>query len=289
MNKVLVGVGIGCGAIVVIGVVAVVAGGIWAKGKLEDVAQEMNQGGEKMQSLEQRVAEMNQRYSFAAPPKGQPLRLTEERLQEYLAVRASLKPVLDDFQVKAKNFAPPKGEQPNLGKSIQALGMMTNLRADLSAKWLDALDERKMSPREFHAITAAVYTSEWSKAKGELPKHQRTMLEQLRSGYQKQAEDSSLTEDKREWARQQIADVDRKLSALPAANTPPPESQKVYEANAALAQKYKKKIEEASSAGLDVLLVGNGSELGTALQDALGGDAQDPSVEQVEPPMEEEE
>jgi hypothetical protein len=272
-NKVLIGVGIGCGAIVLVGVIAVVAGGIWVKGKVEEASQEIGKSAEKMQSLEQRSAELNQRYTFAAPPKGQPLELSEDRLKDYLAVRAALKPVLEDFEVKAKNFAPPKGEQASIGKSLQALGMMTDLKANLNSKWVDELDNQKMSPREFHAITAAVYTAEWGKAKGEAPQRQRTRLEQLKLGLTKVANDSSLTGEQREDARQQLANVDKQLAALPSANTPPPESQKIFEANAVLSEKYKKKIEEASSVGLDVLLVGSGNDLGTALEDALGKDA----------------
>jgi hypothetical protein len=229
-----------------------------------------------MQSLEQRATEINKRYAFAAPPKGQPLALAEDRLQDYLKVRAGLKPVLDEFEEKSKNFAPPEGEEPSVGKLLQASGMILGLKADLNSKWMDGLEQHKMSPREFHAITAAVYAAEWGKAKGEAPQRQREMYEQLKSGLTKQATDASLTEAQRESARQQIAVIDKQLAALPAANTPPPESQKIYEANAAISEKYKQKIEEASSAGLDVLLVGAGSDLGTALQDALGKDAEEP-------------
>jgi hypothetical protein len=279
-NKVLIGVGIGCGAIVLIGVIAVVAGGIWVKGKVEESG--VGKSAEKMQSLEQRMGELNKRYTFAAPPKGQPLALSEDRLQDYLKVRAALKPVLDDFEVKSKNFAPPEGEEPSVGKLLQASGLILGLKADLNSKWMDELEQQKMSPREFHAITAAVYAAEWGKAKGEAPQRQRAMYEQLKSGLTKQATDSSLTEAQRESARQQLAVIDKQLAALPAANTPSPESQKIYEANAALSGKYKKKIEEASSAGLDVLLVGAGSELGTALQDALGEDAEEPGTAEDE-------
>jgi hypothetical protein len=205
VNKVLIGVGI-FAAVVFIAAIGLVAGGVWFKGKSQDGTH----GTEKVQSLEQRAADLNLRYPFTEPIKGQPLQLAESRLQDYLKIRLALKPVLDDFQVKARQFEPPKGEQPNLGKSFQALGMMTELRGELSAQWLDELERRKMSPHEFQVITFAIYTPQGSKV------------------------------------------------------------------NATLVEKYKKRIDEASSTGLDALLVGNGNELGAALQDTLGGDGSEP-------------
>lgn len=231
MSKVLIGVGAGCGAVIFVGVIVLVAGGMWAKGKIDETAQ----SGDKMQGLEQRVTSLSQRYAFSEPPKGQPLALSEGRLQDYLRIRMALKPVLDDFEVKARQFAPQKGEQVGLTKSLQAIGMMNELRADLSAKWMEELERQKMSPREFHAITATVYTSAWSKTKGD-------------------------------------AGTGKKL----AAGTAPSGYPRTFAANAALVEKYKKRIADATSAGLDMFLVGNSDEMGTAFQDVLDRAANSP-------------
>jgi hypothetical protein len=272
MSKVLIGVGVGCGAVVFIGVIALVAGGMWAKEKIDDVTQ----SGDTMQGLEQRVTALDQRYAFSEPPKGQQLELTEGRLQDYLRIRMALKPVLEAFEVKARQFAPQKGEQVGLTKSLQAVGMMNELRADLSEKWLAELERQKMSPREFHAVTATVYTSAWSKAKGELSPHERTRYEQLKSELQKQANDPNLPETAREPVQQQLAQTEKKLAALPSAGTAPSGDLKIFATNAALVEKYKKRIEGATSAGLDLFLVGNTQEMGTALQEVLGGAANSP-------------
>jgi hypothetical protein len=212
VKKVLIGVGLGCGGVIFVGVIALMAGGMWFKGKAQGLAHD----AEQVQSLEQRVVELNQRYAFTEPPKGQPLQLSERRLQDYLQIRLVLKPLVDGFQARARQFEPPKGEpskQPDLSRSLQALGMMTEMRSELSSKWLDELERQGMSPREFRAITVAVYTP-------------------------------------------------------PASNV-----------NATLLDRYAKKIGDASSTGLDSLLVGNATELGATLQDAFGGEGSGPGSE----------
>jgi hypothetical protein len=266
VKKVLIGVGIGCGVLVLFGVIAVVAGGFWVKSK----AQELAQGGEKAQGMEKRVVAANQRYAFTPPQQGQPIQLTESRLQDYLKVREAMLPVFKDFDAKAQKL---NGKEDGLNKSLQAFGLLSDLRADLTAKWLEELERQKMSPREFHAITAAVYTSGLGKMKAELPKQTRTMYEQLKQQLQKQAGDESLPEEARTAAREQLGAIDQQLAELPKEEAMPPELQKRYSENFALVDKYKDQIAPATPAGHEIFLLGTDNEMSKAFQKALGEDA----------------
>ncbi len=266
MKKVLIGVGIGCGALLLLAIIAVVAGGFWVKGKVEGMAQ----GTEQMQQQEKRVAELNKQYSFQAPPKGQPLQLSEERLKEYLAIRTALKPVFAQYEAKAKEFEQPEGQRPDLSKGMEALGMMMNMMADVRARWIEELERKQMSPREFHAITAAIYSSGWNQAMGDWKKNERAMYEQLKAQFDSQAQDESLPEEAREMAREQSEEMEQKLATLPPAGETPPEVKKIHEANAAITAKYKEQITQDANPGLDAFLVGGGHELGSAFQDAMG-------------------
>ncbi|MBN1205874.1 MAG: hypothetical protein JXB05_13235 [Myxococcaceae bacterium] len=269
MKKVLIGVGIGCGVLILVGVIALVAGGIWMKGKVEGMAE----GGEKMQKQEQHITSLNQKYAFEEPPKGKPLPLAEDRLEDYFAIRKSLTQVFASYEQRMKEFESSTGKQADLSKGFEALGTVMGMMAEVREKWLEQLDAQKMSPREFHAITAALYSSNWGKAKGQMRQNQRAALEQVKLGLEKQANDESLPAAQRERVRKHLAMIEKQLAAIPPATTEPSEAEKIHTANAALYEKYKAQIEEGMNPGLDAFLVGDNNGLGKAFEDAMGEDA----------------
>jgi hypothetical protein len=269
VKKVFIGVGIGCGVLLVVLIIAMVAGGLWAKGQFEGAAEGMTQDSEKMQQQEQRVVELNKKYSFDAPPEGQPILLTEERLQDYFAVRAALKPVLANYEERGKQLKQSEGKRPDIRQSFEAYGTLMGMVADVRMKWLDALAKEQMSPREFHAITASVYGSQFGEAMGKVKQNQRAMFEQLKAGLEQQVKDGRLPPEMRAQIQEQITEVQKKIDALPPPTAEPSDVQKIYAANTALLEKYKDQIEQDATRGLDMFLVGGGDELGKAFQDAM--------------------
>ncbi len=266
MKKVLIGVGVGCGVLVLVGIVAVVSGGLWVKGKVNGMAQD----GERLQKQEQQVASLNQKYAFQEPPKGQPLPLSEARLEDYFVVRKALAEVVTAHQQKMKQL---EGTQANPTQALGALNTLMGMMGEVRGRWLELLEQQKMSPREFHAITAALYSSGLSKARGKLRQNQRAALEQVKQKLEAEAKDESLPAAKRENLRRHLAMIEKQLSMLPAAPAVSSETDKIHEANAALYAKYKAQIEAGVNPALDSLLLGDSAAMGTAFQDAMGQDS----------------
>ena len=249
MNKVLVGVGIGCGALILIGVVAAVGAGMWVKGKAEEIGAVA--GVEQQEELER----LNKKYSFAKPPKGQPVELTESRVRDYLAVREALAPVMTKFEEKGQKFEAKNrgGEQPSMGDAMEAMSMLGGMMTELRVAWMKALEEKKMSPNEFGAITAAIYGAPLAHGLEQMKQSQRPVLEQLRDQAQKTADDESVPEEMREMAREQVAQMEEQLAALPPEGAAPSEKQKIFAKNAELLDRMKIDMEKTNP-GVDILL-----------------------------------
>lgn len=267
MKKVLIGVGAGCGVLVLLVIVAVVGFGFWAKGK----AEEIGIGGEKFAQQEERVQQLNQKYDFEAPPKGQPLKLEEDRLKDYLAVREQMKPIYAEYEQKAKKFEKQDGEQATVSEGFEALGMMMDLMSDMRAKWLDALESRNMSPKEFHTITASLYTSTWAEAASNMQESSRAAIEQLKTQMEQQANDSNMPAEVRAEAKKTVAQLEGELANMEKDTAGKAGNKELHAHNAALAKKYEAQINDAANPILDgMLLGGDGSDLGSAF-DEVGG------------------
>lgn len=266
MKKVLIGVGIGCGLLLLIVVGVVAAGGMWAKSKLDGVAEST----EKLDKHQERVKQLDEKYAFAKPPKGEPVKLSEARVKEYMAIRAALGPVMEKYgeEGKALEQKTQHGKQAGFTDAMKAGGLLMDMMADVQGAWLDQLDQKKMSPQEFHAITAALLTADMGKAAGEMTKGQRQMLTQMKAVYEQQANAPNMTEEARADAKSQLADLDKQLAALPK-DDGPTEAQKIHAANAELFAKYKAELEKTGNMGIDMFLLGSeGSSFAEAMESA---------------------
>src|SRR3954470_8117221 len=158
MKKVLIGVGIGCGTLVLAGVALVIAGGFWAKKNLNNVAAM----GQEMKAQEAQFKKLEQDNPFTPPAADRPVTLTEDRLRTYLAVRDRALLLHRDFETKAGALkAQHKDHEKNdfsavLAAANQTAGMMVSLRTS----YLEVLGEQHMSAKEFGAITVSLYVAE---------------------------------------------------------------------------------------------------------------------------------
>lgn len=276
MNKVLIGVGIGCGLLVLVVIGVLAAGGMWVKGKAEEAGltvEGMEAAGEKMEAHEAKAKALNEKYTFKAPPKGQPLRVEEDRLQDYLAVRASMKPVIDKLEAQGKKLDHLKDDkqQAGFGDMMAAGGMMMELMSGVQEAWLEGLEEQEMSPTEFHTITAALITSEMGKGMGQALQNQRPALEKLKASLEQQANNPNMPQEVRDGAREQIPEIEKQIQRLPAPGSAPPEADAIHAANAELYQKHKDAFEKSGGLGMDVFLYGYAEQgsLGEAMQNAM--------------------
>jgi hypothetical protein len=264
MKKLLIGLGIAFGVVVVLVIGGLVVGGLWLKSKVDDAVGSATEFAEQTEAVEKRTEELNRRFSFQAPPKGMPITLTEGRLQEYLAIRATLQPVFDTYEQKLKEQNEAMGEKAGLGDAIKAAGTLGAFLNGLRTTWLDGLESKRMSPKEFHTITAALYTSNWGVAMGDFKKQARPAMEKMKAELESQlatATDPAI----KQALEQQLASVKEQLDSLPA-DAGETEKDRIHRANHELYTKYKTQIEEQAAHGLDVLLAGDAQGLGEAFE-----------------------
>jgi hypothetical protein len=188
VKKVLIGVGIGCGVIVLLSVVALVAGGIWAKNKMGNVVEL----GQTMKVQTEELKALNAKFPFSAPPAGQPLKLEEERLKRYLTVRQLLIPVQTRFEEKAQELKTKSDkEEIGLGEGLAAAGAMAQLMTDLRAALIEGLRQQEMSPREFHATSRVVYPHSFNANAPAGPPELQTLNAKLLEQHKAQIEQGS--------------------------------------------------------------------------------------------------
>ncbi len=153
-SKALKYVGIGCGVFVLIGVVAMVGLGMWAKSKMEG----MGEWAGKVEEQNKELQALNSRYAFQPPAEGEPLPLSADQVQRYLAIRTELEPVLAKYQAESKKLEKTEGQQASVSDGLAAFGMMGQLMVELRGAYLEQLKKQRMSPREFLATSTAVYS-----------------------------------------------------------------------------------------------------------------------------------
>jgi hypothetical protein len=160
MKQVLIGVGIGCGVLLLAGVGLVVAAGSWAKDHLGGAFE----ATQRLQAQEAELVRLDTRYPFEDAPRGQVLALDEKRLDAYLAVREETLPVFKAFEQKSEAFEQRHGDtNPGQAEEIHAAVAATNLSVglavDVRAAYIAGLTKHGMSPAEFQALTHTLRTS----------------------------------------------------------------------------------------------------------------------------------
>jgi hypothetical protein len=261
-KKVLIGVGVGCG-VLLLAVVGVVIGlGFWAKSKLADTTA----GYERLSEQSNTLAALEKDFPFDAPGDGELLKLDAKRLEAYFAVREEALPVFQSFEEKSKAFEKKHGKSdsdaPNLGAAVEAMGLMGQLIADTRASYIDSLKKHQMSPSEFHAITRTLYATYVAGAMQGLQAataSQRTTLEKGVETLDTQLENEKLGEEERSALQTQRDALQAQLDAseqMVAEQTPPSkESQEALTANAALLEQHKDRIQKAANPAFDMFVM----------------------------------
>ena len=160
MKKVLIGVGIGCGVLLLAGVGLMVAAGYWAKNNLGGTFE----ATQRIQTQEEELVKLNTRYPFEDAPQGEVLALDEKRLETYLAVREETLPVFKAFEQKSEEFEQKygdknQGQAPDITAAMAATNLMMGLMVDVRGAYIAGLTKHGMSPAEFQALTHTLQTS----------------------------------------------------------------------------------------------------------------------------------
>ena len=261
MKKVFIGLGIGCG-VLVLGFVGLFVGGAWyAKKKLGGVAEYAQKAQKQQLEVTAKSKELDRKYPFQLPASGAPIALTADRVETYLAVREDALPIYEDFKKKAEGFEAKHknaGQVECVGAAFEAAGMLGDLMMQLRTSYLTSLDTRHMSPREFGAITGAVYTSAWGAAAGTSRDAVKKQLAQL----DEQLKNPSSPELKQALEQQRTALQEAEK------NLPAPKDDATFQANAKLMEKYKDRIEKSVNPAFDSFILA--SDSGDAFSRQMG-------------------
>lgn len=260
-KKVLVGVGIGCGSLVLLGLIAMGVGAWWLKRQVGDSVSTMMEAGQKMEALGQELTELDKSYPYTPPPEGEVLAISEARLLDYLAVRETALPVYAEFEKKAEELDKMgDSDKPDLKAAMQATGMVTELLMKVQGAYIEGLKKHGMSPTEFRTITQTLYSSAVTGAVDQAQQLGAQAREEALAQVRKQLEDESLSEEQRTALEEQEQQLLEAQEALPEAESLSEESKVAVAANMALMEKHQERIHTAGSLALDALLFGEGTQ-----------------------------
>jgi hypothetical protein len=173
-KKLWVGLGIGCGALVLLAAVGIGVSAWWVKSHLSGMTGSVKQ----MKAQKAELDELDKQYPFdanTAPP------LTEARLDEYVAIRA---PALQDFQklqAELDALNQKKKDEMSFSEAMAAGQDAMVEAAHVRQLYVDGLKSHQMSADEFEAITRMAYGSDAQGANSALFSQAEPKLKPLRS------------------------------------------------------------------------------------------------------------
>ena len=265
MKKVWIGLGVGCGVLVLVAIVGVVGVGWYAKQKLGGATAAI----EQMQKQEQRLQALNRQYAFTAPAEGQVMALQPARLEAYLAIREAGLPVFADFEKKAEELKQKSdGDQASLGDAMKGAGMLMELTTNMRETFISSLEKHSMSPAEFHATTQAIYSTAMGQAAQGMSKAMAEASEQMQSRIEEldaKLEDAKLPEAERQAVQTErdalYAQVENMGQGEGAAGQMglAPGQDAVVTANAKLLETHKARIETAANPAFDMFILSGGA------------------------------
>jgi hypothetical protein len=260
-KKVLVGVGIGCGTLVLLGMIGLGAGAWWLKRQVGDSVSNMMVSGQKMQALGQELQALDKQHPFTAPAEGEVLALSEQRLLSYLAVRETALPVYEEFQKKAEAFEDEHEgkENADVGAALKATGLLTELMTKVQGAYIEGLKKQGMSPREFRTITQTLYSSMVTGVVDQAQKAGAAAREEALESVREQMKDPSLTEEQLAEMKeheQALLDSAEDPEGVEGAPVLSEASKAAAAANLMLMNKYQERINSAGSLAMDTLLFG---------------------------------
>lgn len=266
MNKKwVIGLGLGCGGLLVLGVVGLVAAGYWANANMGGTGVDAVMDA---QARTQRLAELNARHPFTPPAAGGVLKLEEARLETYLTAREATLPAFHAMEKESVAFVEQHGaelDRRDTRSLLKAAGASMRMVGKVQTALIQNLEAHGMSPLEFQNLTAVVYPPPPSAQPAAAAAVSRptdpeniAALEQQLAALTPQLEDPKLTEAQRLQLEQRRAGLRKSLTLLEQAS-----GKDVKDANAALLKKHAARIAQAANPLFDQLLV-NPQAPGTA-------------------------
>jgi hypothetical protein len=236
---------IGCGAVLIVGIIVIAAGGFFARNKFKEFTQGSGDYEKKKQQL-------SKDHPFTAPANGV---ITENQLQRFLAARKQIYAVYQRYEGEFKWL---EKEKPDLSVVTKGWGFWKDVRAE-HAK---ALVAQKMSPEEYQYIVNAVYKTWAAAGTKEALKDQsfsdtaEKNLRELIEGIDKQLKDPSTPDSTKkavQKTRDELQSQLENVSENSALKKMDSTLESVPAENLALFKKYEKEIKQYSMAGLELV------------------------------------
>lgn len=267
MKKVLIGVGIGCGVLVLLGVIAMVAGGMWVKNRAGDFVA----GFEGLEAQEKASEALNARFPFTPPADGETHALTADRLDRWVRV-------LEQSREEAQTFKAVFEEGSAVGDSLDGKGaaeafseigartkMVLEATQVARGQLLEKLEAVEMSPAEFWTISMTVLGTQTTDQLERMEAGVNSMREQVAKGRKEMEEriaDPSTTEEERAALKASIDATETAMADMPAAMAGVAANE-VQKANAALVTPIHAKVKDLNeTAALLMSLAGGRSPMG---------------------------
>lgn len=150
-KKLWVGLGVGCGGLLLLVIIGLVAGSYWLKNKFGGLAK----SAEQMKAQKAQLSALEEKYPFAPPADGT-LVLEEPRLQDYLAIREDVLAAFQKFEAHTDELKQRKDKQ-SLSEGMAAAQTLTLLGLDVEQRYINGLDQHHMSPDEFQALSNVLF------------------------------------------------------------------------------------------------------------------------------------
>ncbi len=272
MKKVLIGVGIGCGALVLLGMVGLAAGGMWVSKKAKDITA----SAEAFQEQDDRFGALNERFPFTPPADGELLELEAARLEAWLEVNEQSRDTAAELEAVYGDASKARDELDgaSTGAAISAVMAQTQRMAgavkDVRAKLLTRLEQAQMSPAEYVAITQAVITTaaadhverardEMAKLGASMETSRRQLEAKLADPSTPAAEREALQEALERFSQGQDEMARMESGRLSGAQA------RIQAANAALVKGLKERVEAQQQTALMMLTIASGGHGSGAL------------------------
>ncbi|MBS2028278.1 MAG: hypothetical protein JST54_10265 [Deltaproteobacteria bacterium] len=238
MSKVLVGCGL---VMLVLG--ALVFGGFYF---LHHKQTELTQVAVQMRDQESQYALLEQKYPFIPPGPGEPVQLSESRLATYLQVRSVVLPVYTryvehntDLSVRARS----SGKVGRLADELEDTDVFTEKVTQLQATYLRELDQARMSPKEFLAITRTVYGTMLTAAVSQERKAMEMQIRQLGDAAR------NASPEMARQLNQQQATIKTMLAGMP-----DPGNAQVFAANTVILGRSRESVTRLTNGAFDAFL-----------------------------------
>ena len=236
---------IGCGAVLVIGIIIIAAGGFFVRSKFKEFT-------EGTSDVEKTREKLSKDYAFTAPASGV---ITEPQLQRFLAVRKQMFAHYKRYENEFKKL-----EQNKNDLSVITKGW--SFWKDLRKEHANALAGQKMSPEEYEYVVNAVYKTWFAAGTKEALKDQTfsdTAEKQLREtieGIDKQLKDPGTPETTKKALEKTRAELQSQLENI-SENTAIKKMDSTLDSvpkeNLELFKKYEKEISQYSMAGMELI------------------------------------